>query len=465
MRAATCWCGSEDLEGFSAEYGVCQACGTLVYRVPYEPDDFTDGTGFYSAAYWEEHVPEVDGLSSLEERATTDLFDRAVLHLERVLEYRGPGSTLLEIGCGHGGLTYLLGCTGLRAEGLEISPPALEMASSRFEITVHEGPLERRNDLPTYDSIVAVDLLEHLPHPRTTLAACRAHLSDTGLLFLQTPRFEGRDAEWSMLIPREHLFLYSESSIQTLLELEGFSVLSIEPSVFKHDMWVVAGQAELAPSERSPESDIPPEIRALIGAVNERTDVDKKLTLARADQREKEALIERLSAELAEVREDQAAKETLTERLSAELAEVREDQVAKETLTERLSAELAEVREDQAAKETLTERLSAELAEVRGDQAAKERLTEQLSAELAEVREDQAAKERLTERLSAELAEVREDQAAKERLIERVSAELADVREDQAAKEALIERLSKHGETPDVHGSEPGPTDDGDDGT
>ena len=55
------------------------------------------------------YVPERLGLPRLEERARSDLSERAVFHLERILERLAPGGRILELGCGAGSLTYLLG--------------------------------------------------------------------------------------------------------------------------------------------------------------------------------------------------------------------------------------------------------------------------------------------------------------------------------------------------------------------
>ncbi len=437
-----CWCGGADLEPLGSDYGCCQRCGTVVYRQPISNAEYlaADGTGFYGDRYWRRHVPRVLGLPGLEERARADLSERAVFHLVKILDYLAPGARVLELGCGAGSLTYLLRQAGFDAAGLELGPAAIELARDHFGVEVHRGPLEALADDRPFDAIVGVDVLEHLPDPLATITLCARRLNPGGLLFLQTPCYRDEGPEWQMLLPREHLYLFNEASVERLLRQAGFAAVEIGRSLFAYDMWVAAALVAL---DRRPEpmAGVPPVVVGLIDATAAGTRAHDERDAVDADRKLKESDVETLRRELETLRDDQQAKEQVLSRQDRELRQVRKDQERRVGLISRLNGELEAVRADQAARGELIDRLGGELAALRRDRQEKGEQVDRLSLELESARADQASKEELIDRLSVELELVRGDQAVKAELIDRLSVELEMVRGDQQAKERLIRRL------------------------
>jgi 2-polyprenyl-3-methyl-5-hydroxy-6-metoxy-1,4-benzoquinol methylase len=338
-----CWCGETDREPLREDYARCVGCGSLLYDRPYRLEDYAspDGeTGFYGRSYWSEHVPQVLGLPGLAERARSDTSDRAVYYLRRTLDYVAPGTAVLELGSAPGSFAYLLKEAGFAVEGLEVGNAAIEFVRRTFRLKVHRGPLEERRFLRRFGSIVAIDVLEHLPRPLDTLKACALGLRDGGTLLLQTPCYRGEGADWPMLVPKEHLFLYTAESIRRLLAEAGFEAVEIGASLFPHDMWVAASLEAPLPKRPDPLAGITPVAQALLDAYDERQRLGRELAEVQVDQAHKEELIRRLSRELEDVRGDQARKEELIARISRELVEVRADQAAKELVIARLVREL-----------------------------------------------------------------------------------------------------------------------------
>jgi 2-polyprenyl-3-methyl-5-hydroxy-6-metoxy-1,4-benzoquinol methylase len=317
-----CWCGETAREPLREDYARCAGCGSLLYDRPYTLEDYTspDGeTGFYGRSYWSEHVPQVLGLPGLAERARSDTSDRAVYYLRRTLDYVAPGTAVLELGSAPGSFAYLLKQTGFAVEGLEVGNAAIEFVRRTFRLKVHRGPLERRKFVRRFGSIVAIDVLEHLPRPLDTLRACARRLHTGGTLLLQTPCYRGEGPEWPMLVPKEHLFLYTAESIRRLLSEAGFEAVEIGASLFPHDMWVAASLVAPLRKRPDPLAGITPVAQALLDAYDERQRLGRELAAAQADQARKEELIARISREILEVRADQAAKEEVIARLDREL--------------------------------------------------------------------------------------------------------------------------------------------------
>ncbi len=409
-----CWCGAEELEPLSSDYACCGDCGTVVYRFPVDVAEHTagDDTGFYGDRYWRQHVPGVLGLPGLEERARADLPERAAFHLAKILDHLSPGGRVLELGCGAGSLTYLLCQAGFDAEGLELGPAAIEVARDRFGIRVHRGPLEAQDDPGPWDAIVAVDVLEHLLDPLATLELCARRLADDGRLFLQTPCYRQEGAEWQMLLPEEHLHLFTEASIERLLRAAGFGTVEVGGSLFSHDMWITAAKTGPLVERSEPRLGVAPMTVALLDAHAEITRAGHERDAIDADRERKQGDVDELLRELESVRSDQAARGRLLSRQDEELR-------------------------------TLRTRLETELESARCDQAAKAEVIERLGTDLEKTREDQASKERLIERTGVELESMRADQAAKQELIVRVSTELETVRADQQSKEIVIRQLEE----------------------
>ena len=255
-----CWCGNEQLLPFSEEYLRCPVCETLVYRYAVD-EDFVDvqedEEDFYGKNYWFEHQEADLGQDNIVKRAQTDLTERDLYWLRTLLKYKKPSGKALELGCAHGGFVKLLKWVGFDAAGLELSPWIVDFARKTFDIPVLLGPVEEQDLEPgSFDVIVLMDVLEHLPDPLATISHCVSLLKPDGILYLQTPNYPAGASHESLLqenhpflrllIPREHIYLFSQKSIAAFFERIGLPHYSFEPAIFGHyDMSVVASKSPL----------------------------------------------------------------------------------------------------------------------------------------------------------------------------------------------------------------------------
>jgi len=244
-----CWCGTGGLEPFNETYMLCPGCGTLVSRQE-------DGEG-YGRDYWYGHQETDLGQPSIEVRARRDMPERCVAWLRFFLKACLPPGDVLELGCAHGGFTALLGRAGFRARGLELDASVAALASRTFGVEVLAGPLEEQDIAPgSLAAVVLMDVLEHLPDPVGLLRRVGRLLAPNGVVLVQTPSFPtGASFErltveahpfLRMLLPAEHLYLYSEAAVQALFAAAGFGELRFGPAVFSYDMFFIAGRIPLA---------------------------------------------------------------------------------------------------------------------------------------------------------------------------------------------------------------------------
>src|SRR5262245_33789120 len=259
--SALCWCGSAGLVPFSPAYLKCERCETLVVEQMPGPniDQVTDEQhDLYGREYWFSHMERDLGVPSIVARARADLSERCLHWLRTSLKYKLPPARVLELGSAHGGFVALLKGAGFDATGLEISPWVVGFARNTFAVPILQGRVEDQAIAPqSLDLIALMDVLEHLPDPARTIRHCLTLLKEDGVLLIQTPRLpEGttyqeligrHDRFVEQLKASEHVYLFSQRSIQEFFHRLGANFLEFEPAIFAHyDMFLTVGTAPLS---------------------------------------------------------------------------------------------------------------------------------------------------------------------------------------------------------------------------
>jgi len=215
MEASRCWCGGALDEAIGPHYRRCLRCGAAVLAtLPGEEhfDVTNDERDFCGKAYWTEYS-RARNFPDIKERASSDLSERCLFWLERLIEVVHPPGRALELGCGHGGFVRLMQELGFDATGTELSPWVVDFARQTFSIPVVQGRLETLDLEPGFKCIAAFDVLEHLEDPLGTIGRCAELLAPDGVLLLQTPWYRGEGPGWSMFQKDEHIYLFTERSV------------------------------------------------------------------------------------------------------------------------------------------------------------------------------------------------------------------------------------------------------------
>ena len=316
-----CWCYSTDLLDFGPEYGECRSCGTLVSFRGLSSEQLlvqNDETDFYGKKYWMEHQSQDLGFPDIYSRARTDLTERNLHWLKTLLKYRVPPARVLELGCAHGGFVALMCQAGYEASGVEMSPWVVEFGKKTFGTPIFTGPVESLELPPcSFDAIVLMDVLEHLPDPLSTMSHCLKLLKSDGLLLIQAPQFK-EDMDYTKLMATdaaflkqlksdEHLYLFSKRSVTELFRRLHAEYIQFEPAIFSHyDMFFVVSKEPLLSISKntienvlstSPNSRI---IQALIDLDDQCQTLKSKCLDNETDLAARLAVIHKLGAQLQE---------------------------------------------------------------------------------------------------------------------------------------------------------------------
>ena len=144
-------------------------------------------------------------------------FSHTVAFLRR---YKESGR-LLEVGAAYG---FFLqeARSAFDVTGIELSADAAQHARSRG-LTVATGAADEQtlDGLGSFDAIVLLDVIEHLPHPDVTLAICAEHLNPGGVILLTTGDFASplarlTGAHWRLMTPPQHLWFFTPASLRSL---------------------------------------------------------------------------------------------------------------------------------------------------------------------------------------------------------------------------------------------------------
>jgi SAM-dependent methyltransferase len=137
---------------------------------------------------------------------------------------------LLDVGCGNGEFLSIMLQAGWRVLGIDQDSQAADFARTEFGIPVHLGTLEPGTIAEeSVDVLTMRHVIEHLPHPDTTLHTCWRSLRTGGRLIVLTPNVESLShrlfrQDCVSLDPPRHLYLFSLRTLRNLVERAGFRV-------------------------------------------------------------------------------------------------------------------------------------------------------------------------------------------------------------------------------------------------
>jgi len=103
------------------------------------------------------------------------------------------GKQVIDVGCGGGLLTEGMASRGAQVSGIDMAKTPLSVArlhqhESGFEIDYRQATAEQlaAEQAGSFDTVTCMEMLEHVPDPAATIAACAQLIRDDGRVFLST---------------------------------------------------------------------------------------------------------------------------------------------------------------------------------------------------------------------------------------------------------------------------------------
>ena len=140
---------------------------------------------------------------------------------------------LLEIGCAYG---FFLqeAARYFEVAGVELAEHAVAHCR-RTGLNVRHGTADAAllQQTGRADAIVLLDVVEHLPQPRETLALCEHYLNPGGVILITTGDFGSLLArlagvKWRLMTPPQHLWFFTTESMRRLASDLGLVVERVD---------------------------------------------------------------------------------------------------------------------------------------------------------------------------------------------------------------------------------------------
>ena len=166
-------------------------------------------------------------------RKLEDIYENMLQKRVEIIKRFVSRGSVLEIGSSQGTMLNLFKKQGFEVLGIEPSKEAAKRAKLRGIETITSDFLKTKLNSGIFDVVIMNHVLEHLDDLRATLKEAKRVLKKGGYLYLDVPNFGGLRAKifkkkWRYLLPDEHKWQFTPTSLSYLLKDYGFEVMMCE---------------------------------------------------------------------------------------------------------------------------------------------------------------------------------------------------------------------------------------------
>lgn len=201
------------------QYHRCRYCRTIFLNPVLRDEELK--------AYYQENL-SVQSQAHVDE---SDFYRRVYSSGLDLILKRIDSGVLLDIGCSGGLFLEMARERGFDVVGIELNRAECAIARQK-RISVFDESLEDLTSDLFFDIVTLWDVFEHIKRPYEYLEIVRGHLRPGGLLMLQIPNSGSLSARvmrqhCNMFDGIEHVNLFNASSLESVLEQSGFSVVEL----------------------------------------------------------------------------------------------------------------------------------------------------------------------------------------------------------------------------------------------
>lgn len=198
----------------------CDACGIVFTSPRYTHDTLSR---IYGSNYYEVAADYFESKSSAPSEEHIRIARQAARYV------RGHQPVAIDIGTGCGQIVAAFSAIGFKARGTEPNALACETAQKNgrdvMDVAIEDLPSE------TYDCVVALHVLEHVPEPRQFVHHMARIAVPGGVVMIEVPNFASvasrkLGANWTALYPNTHLFQFTPATLAYVCKLSGLTVIA-----------------------------------------------------------------------------------------------------------------------------------------------------------------------------------------------------------------------------------------------
>lgn len=213
----------KDRYGLYLQVVVCRGCGLVQTSPRMTQEAFHE---FYNTEY----RPMYGGTCGPGEEFFQSQFARG-RRIHRFLDsaglFRQPtGKTVLEIGCGAGGVLEYFRKQGCKVYGVDLGQEFCEYGRQRHGLDLHFGTIDDVNPAARPDLIIYSHVLEHIPAIRTELEKVHRLLPDDGIVYVEVPGILYLHRSYRMdflrYLQNAHVYHFTLTSLTNLMSGSGF---------------------------------------------------------------------------------------------------------------------------------------------------------------------------------------------------------------------------------------------------
>ena len=161
---------------------------------------------------------EIASLNHFWIRRRFDVFRKLVVHLD------GFGSSIAEVGCGHGLVQKQFEeCFGLFVDGFDLNELALKNSVAQSHRLFYYDINERQDTFQNrYDQVILFDIIEHLADPEVFLESAVYMVRPGGLIMINVPALQSMYSGYDLVAG--HYCRYDIKALVSLIDTQQVSL-------------------------------------------------------------------------------------------------------------------------------------------------------------------------------------------------------------------------------------------------
>jgi SAM-dependent methyltransferase len=230
-----CICGKPDsaedvqvatLDRFGIETSIvlCNQCGMIRANPYYTSAGLGD--------FYENHYRDIYDAMGTPEEIFPGQLQRGALYRTLLAERSIPYHSVLDVGCGAGGVLIALAGEGVDAVGYDVDERYLQYGRSKSDlVTLKTGTLEDAVGMEgrKFDLIIVSHVVEHVPQPSLFIAQLAEMLGDGGVIVVAVPgnrcifNREAYEFDYRWYLVNAHCWYFTHEHLNYLFATSGFS--------------------------------------------------------------------------------------------------------------------------------------------------------------------------------------------------------------------------------------------------